>query len=135
MIKKTVILIPALFLAVILSGGCAHYSTDLNAFFGTGIEDLEKARAEGKEKVFPYSYDVAFEKVTEIMKKNKLTVYQSNKKEKYTVAMGFQKQIDTTRVGIFFEPVSDKETRITLSSLSSLALSKAEAVIFGGLGK
>jgi hypothetical protein len=135
MIKKTVILIPALLLTVILSGGCAHYSTDLNAFFGTGVRDLEKARAEGKEKVFPCSYDAAFEKVTEIMKKNKLTIYQSNKKEKYIVAMGFQKQIDTTRVGIFFEPVSDKETRITLSSLSSLALSKAEAIIFGDLGK
>ena len=135
MMKKIFISIPALLLLVLFTGGCAHYSTDLKAFFGTGIRDLEEARGEGKVKTFPYSYDVAFDKVSHILKKNKLKVYQSNKKENYIVAMGFHQQIDTTRVGIFFEPVSDNEIRITLSSLSSLALSKAEVIIFNGLEK
>ncbi|MFH1665323.1 MAG: hypothetical protein ABIA77_04155, partial [Candidatus Omnitrophota bacterium] len=68
-----------------------------------------------------------------IAKENKLTVYQSDKKAGYIVIMGFDKQVDTTRVGIFFDKVNDSRTKITLSSLSRSALSKASSIFFEGL--
>jgi hypothetical protein len=49
--------------------------------------------------------------------------------------MGFHKQTDTTRVGVFFNSLSGNETQITLSSLSDTALAKGAAIIFGGLEK
>jgi hypothetical protein len=133
--KKAIKPVLLTLLPLFLLGGCAYYSTDFNALIGTSIRDLEKARAEGKQGTFPFSYDTAFDKVTTILKNNGLTVFQTSREKRYIVAMGFPRQTDTTRVGIFFEPLSDNKTKITLSSLSSTALAKAEALIFGELGK
>jgi len=132
--KKTFTLVSILLLCAFVSAGCAHYSTDLGAITGTNIQDLEKARADGKVKTVALSYDAAFDKVTEILKSNNLTIFETNREKQYIVAMGFPKQIDTTRVGIFFESRTDGETKITLSSLSSTTLVKAEGIIFGELG-
>ena len=121
--------------AVFLLGGCAHYSTDFNALLGTNISDLKKARADGKVEIFPLTCDAAFDKVTMILENNRLVIFQANREKRYIVAMGFPKQTDTTRVGIFFESLPDNKTKITLSSLSSTALVKAGALIFGELQK
>jgi hypothetical protein len=135
MINKTSIAISVVLLVPLLLGGCAHFSSDAGALMGIGIQDLEKARKDGKIETFPIPFSVAFDEVTKILKDAKLTIYESSRKKKYIVAMGFHKQIDTTRVGIFFESISENRTRITLSSLSSSALDKADAVVFGGLTK
>ncbi|MGB2599609.1 MAG: hypothetical protein WBB86_08760 [Candidatus Omnitrophota bacterium] len=134
-IRKTITAIPVVLLASLLLSGCAHYSTDVGAFMGIGIQDLEKARKDGKVETFPIPFSVAFDEVTKILKDAKLTIYESSKKKGYIVAMGFHKQINTTRVGIFFESISENRTRITLSSLSSTALEEADAAVFGGLTK
>ncbi len=133
--KKTFTFVSILLLCAFVSAGCAHYSTNLGAITGTNIQDLEKARVDGKEKAVALSYDAAFDKVTDILQSNNLTIFEANKEKQYIVAMGFPKQIDTTRVGIFFEPQSDGGTKITLSSLSSTTLAKAEGIIFGELGE
>ncbi|MFC1480412.1 hypothetical protein ACFL5Y_03080 [Candidatus Omnitrophota bacterium] len=127
-ITKTIL---PLVLASFLFAGCASYN--LYSLAGTNIEDLEAARGQGKNKVFSLSYDTAFSKTTEILKNNGLIIFKSNRGKKYIVAMGFHKQTDTTRVGIFFDPLADGKTEITLSSLSSTALAKAVTIIFGGL--
>ena len=131
--KNIIITLLFVFVLVSLSAGCSYYSTDLKAFLGISIRDLEKARDHGNKQIFPMSFETAFGKVKEIIEVNNLTIYQINKKEGYIVAMGFPKQTNTTRVGIFLEPLSDNETEITLSSLSSTALEKATPIIFGGL--
>jgi hypothetical protein len=133
MLKRPLILVFALILFAAFSGGCAHFSADIGAFTGYGIKDLENARAEGKTKILLLSYDKAFEIITDILKKNNLKIYQSSKRKRYIVVIGFHKQVDTTRVGIFFDPISRNETKLTLSSLSSTALIKAEEVMFGSL--
>ncbi len=122
-----------LFLIIFLLGGCAHYSTDFKALIGTNVRDLEKARADGKKKTFPIPCDTAFDKVTAILENKGLTIFQTNRKKGYIIAMGFPKQTDTTRVGIFFEALPEGGTKITLSSLSSTALAKAVTLVFGGL--
>jgi hypothetical protein len=125
-------LVLTLFLAF-FAGGCANLSFDAGAFAGVEIKDLEKARAKGKEKVFRISYDAAFDRMMGIIKSNDLTAYQSNRKKGYIVVMGFPRQTDTTRVGMFFDDLGDGTTRITLSSLSTSCLIKAESIFFGGV--
>jgi hypothetical protein len=131
LMKKTTGLLLCLSLAVFLSGGCASFN--FQSLAGINISDLEQARADGKVKVVPLPYDAAFDKVMDIVKKNGLTAFRYNKKRGFIVAIGFPKQETTTRVGIFFEPVDENSTKITLSSLSNTALAKAQSIIFGGL--
>lgn len=133
--KITIALALSVLLTVSFASGCAHYSTNFKSLLGTNISDLEKMRSSGKTETVPLSYSDAFNKVTEILKNNELIIYQSNREKGYIVAMGFPKQTNTTRVGIFFESETDSSTKITLSSLSSTALVKAEGIIFGGFAK
>lgn len=122
-------------LMVFSLSGCASGSFNLQSLAAINIADLENARSEGVNKTFPLSYNDAFSAMTQKLKENKLTIFRSNIKEGYIVAIGFPKQETTTRVGIFFENLSEKSTKITLSSLSSSALEKAEIILFGGLSK
>jgi hypothetical protein len=119
--KNLIKLLLLVFIAVFLATGCASYYS------------LKQACATGRTEVFPYTYDTAFSKTKNVLKGNNLVIYRISKKSKFIVAMGFPRQVNTTRVGIFFEPLSDNETKITLSSLSSTALEKADKIIFGGL--
>ena len=130
--KNIFLLILLFFLGVSMGSGCAHYSADMNAVFARNIRDLEKARSSGKQMTVPLSRDDAFDKTIEILKNNDLTIYQRDRKKGYIVVMGLPKQVDTTRVGIFFESVENDQTKITLSSLSSTAVIRAASVIFGG---
>ena len=75
----------------------------------------------------------SFFSVRSKLENNGLKLHQVNEGKMYIVAMGFEKQVDTTRVGIFFEAEGDNKTRITLSSLSKNALSKAEKIVFDDL--
>jgi hypothetical protein len=113
--------------------GCAPSKYNLAALAGINVRDLEKARAEGVKQTFDISQKDAFERTIGILREEKLTVFQSDRKKGYIVAMGFKEQVDTTRVGIFFEEISDNSTEITLSTLSGTALPKAKKIIFGGL--
>ncbi len=126
----------SLFCSVVLlsTAGCANYSFDMNSLWGTSTLDLEKARTNGVDQTFDVPYDKLFAATIDTLKANKLVIFQQNVKKQYIVAMGFPKQTDTTRVGIFFTP-SEGKTTVTLSSLSSTALAKAKDMIFKGLEK
>jgi len=123
----------AVFISAALIAGCAHFSADMESLTATNITDLEKARAGGLSEDFAYSVDEAFSAVTALLNKEKLKIFLEDKKKGFIVALGFPRQTDTTRVGIFFEPLPSGGTRITLSSLSSSALERAGNMIFGGL--
>jgi len=117
---------------ILLLNGCVSYPT-FSGIFGMEVQDLEKAKENGRTKMVALSYDASFDKVLDILKENKLKTLQVNRKKGYIVAINFPKQTDTTRVGIFFEPKENGSTLITLSSLSTTALDKAENIIFPGL--
>ena len=123
------------FLFFCLLTGCAAGSFNLQSLSGVNIKDLALARAQGREETFPLSYKAAFARVENILKKNNLTVFRSNEEKRYIVTIGFRKQVDTTRVGIFFDPAGENSTKITLSCLSLTALEKANNIIFGQLKK
>ena len=131
--KRPAKMIALLLVSVLALGGCASSSYNLQSLAGVNMSDLEKARPSGKETVVSLPYPEAYGKIKAILEENKLTVFRESPKEKYIVAIGFPKQETTTRVGIFFDSLGEKETRITLSCLSSTCLSKAQNIIFGGL--
>jgi len=133
---------PSLALTVILvlgafslTGCVASAVPGLAGILGVNRADLEKARKNGITEEFPFSKVEAYYKVLDIIEDNGLVLFQQNLRGGYIVAMGFPKQTDTTRVGIFFERLPGKRTRITLSSLSSTALGRANNIIFGNLRK
>jgi hypothetical protein len=116
-------------------GGCSTSKYNLASLAGLNVRDLEKAKEQGVERTFNFDLDTAFNETLKVLNSEGLTIYQSNLKKGYIVAMGFKEQVDTTRIGIFFEAGSENSTKIILSSLSSTALVKAEKIIFGGLSK
>lgn len=135
---KNRFLLSPLFLVIVLFSlaGCSTYSivTDPIAdFIGTGLSDLQKARDKGLTRDYPIPYDEAFDRTVKTLKDDGFVSYQSDKKKGYIVFMGLPKQVNTTRVGVFFESIDANNTRITVSSLSSTALAKAGSIVFGGL--
>jgi hypothetical protein len=122
-----------LVISVALISGCAGFSTKVAVLSATNIADLEEARAEGLSRDFSYPAEEAFAKVTALLDREKIKIYLEDRKKGFIVALGFPRQTDTTRVGIFFEPLPSGGTRITLSSLSSSALERAGVMILDGL--
>jgi hypothetical protein len=122
----------AIFLSVQVSG-CASVKESVSDFFGFSISDLEKARATGLSRTYPLPYDTAFDKVVEVVKTAKVTVYKADRSRGVISIMDIPKQVDTTLVGVFVEAVDAANTKITISSLSSTALTKAGMIIFGGM--
>ena len=129
--KKTLIGLTLLIAISLLTAGCGSTKYNLAALAGMNIRDLEAVRSEGVTRTLNLSYEDTYNKIFEIAKKRKLTVYQSNLEKGYIVLIGFPKQETTTRVGVFFESISDNRTKITLSCLSSTCLLTAEAMILG----
>ena len=129
------LLVLSLTLFVLTTPGCASSKYNLPALAGMNISDLESAKDKGLAKTFGMSLDTAFDETLNILKAEQLTVFRSSKKKGYIIAMGFKEQVDTTRVGIFFETISADKTKITISCLSLTALPKAEKIVFGGLSK
>lgn len=127
----------AIFLAIVLSvfmvSGCSGAKYNLTSLAGANIRDLEAAKSSGISRTFNMEISECFQKTMSVLKNENLTVFLSSEKRGYIVAMGLYEQVDTTRIGIFFEKLSDNSTKITLSSLSQTALPKAEKIIFGGL--
>ena len=131
-IKGICYIIVVLFLSVQASG-CASIKEPVSDFFGFGISDLEKARETGLSRVYPLPYDTAFDKAVEAAKACKVTVYKADRKRGVITIMDIPKQVDTTFAGIFVEAVDAANTKITISSLSATALTKAGMIIFGGM--
>ena len=131
-IKGVCYIAAVLFLSVQASG-CASIKESVTDFFGFSISDLEKARENGLTKVYALPYDTAFDKAVEAAKTARVTVYKADRARGVITLMDIPKQVDTTFVGVFLEAVDASNTKITISSLSDLALRKAGMIIFGGI--
>ncbi|MFH1798431.1 MAG: hypothetical protein ABH844_03695 [Candidatus Omnitrophota bacterium] len=119
---------------LILSNGCVSSNCfQMKSLTASNIKDLKDAKAFGEEKTIALPPKEAYDAVMKIAKSNGLTVYQKSKKKGYLVVIGFVKQVNTTRVGIFFERAPENKTRVTLSSLSKATLQKAKTIIFDKL--
>jgi len=135
--KHVSYILVSVFVSSVLLGGCAQFPftcLNLTPLVGFNVQDLRQAaRENGREKVVSMPYETAFYKTISILKTHNLTIYQNNIRGRYIVAMNFTKQVNTTRLGVFFESVDKNKTKITLGSLSTGVLQKGEEIIFKGL--
>jgi hypothetical protein len=129
------IILAAVMLSFALYGSGCSANYNLRALAGTNVRDLEAAKSSGKTRTFSMSYSDTYDKTLRVLSDNKLTVYGENRNKGLIIAMGFTKQVNTTRVGIFLTSVDESSTQVTISSLSATCLDKAAGVIFGGLEK
>ncbi|HSV43021.1 MAG TPA: hypothetical protein VLJ10_00560, partial [Candidatus Bathyarchaeia archaeon] len=113
---------------------------------------LNARRAHGETKVFTCSVNDAYDTVLELTrpfgekeyanlseveaaeksKKEKppFVLFQQNAQRRWMVVMGVPQAVDTTEVGIFFDSMSEEQTKIVVVSLSSRAQATAAAIIF-----
>ncbi len=130
--RKKLISLFILSSAFIIFSGCTGAKYNLSSLFGRNLRDL---RAEENNvialRVESTSPEV-FQEILLLADENDLVVYQKSLNRGFIVLMGFERQIDTTRVGVFF--TEDNGTvNIELRSLSSAALRKAEKMLFDNL--
>jgi len=127
---KILCLLSSVLLFAFTISGCASYPRTIDGLMAKNIYDLEKARKNGIQKVYDVPMDEAINREAVFLEAQGLTVFEKNTNKGYLVVMGFKKQVDTTRVGVFFEPHGEGKTLVTISSLSDSALKKAEKIMF-----
>ena len=110
--------------------GCATNSNIIGSIMGTNIEDLRASISNGTAKTYNLSYSDIYNKMLQVTDDEGLKVYQSSFQDGYIIVINLPKQIDTTRIGIFFDNTTDSKTTVTLTSLSPTALSQAEEIFF-----
>ena len=132
--KRFSLIVISISLILSFAAGCSP-NYNLASFGGVNISDLEAAKPQGKSRLFNASYDYLYDRVLQIVKNNKLYIFRQSKPKGYIVVMDFKKQVNTTRVGIFFDSINESTTKITITSLSPTALPKATGMIFGELTK
>jgi len=102
----------------VTGSGCAHLKEAGRRIWGSSIAHLEAARADGEVLDVALGRDAAFERIEKALAEGGATVYLKDPKKAYLAAMGFTGHVDTTQVGIFFEPRAQDATRIEVASLS-----------------
>ena len=112
----------------LFASGCATNSNIIGSFIGKNIEDLKANIPNGISKTYDQSYADVYNSILTIASDEGFKVYQSSFKDGYIVVITLPKQIDTTRIGIFFDSITDSKTTVTLSSLSPTALAQAEKI-------
>jgi len=106
---------------------------------GVSIKSLKEEQIGGESKVFNYDYNFCYEKTLEVLREMGVYVFQKNKGEHYIVAMNFdkifKKCINTTEVGIFFEEMENKRTKIDITCGNLHLVKFASEEIFSRLKK
>jgi signal recognition particle GTPase len=113
-----------IFAAIILAlaaAGCGHVSEFSKTVWGSSTRALEQARVNGLAKTYDCSVDRCYDEVIKIVQEAEYTVFIDNKHKATIVVMGIPGSVNTTEVGIFFTDVTDNQTKIYVSSLSSNA--------------
>jgi hypothetical protein len=122
-------IISCLFLCLILTG-CGHAIEFSKTIWGSSTRALEEARVNGIIKTYDCSLSRCYDEVLKAAQDAQYTVFINNKAKATIVVMGIKGSVDTTEVGIFFSDISDTQTKIYISSLSSNAKRTVAHTVF-----
>ena len=106
---------------VLSVAGCGHATEFSKTVWGSSTRALEEARVNGIIKTYDCAVDRCYDEVLKIVEEAGYTVFIGNKRKATIVLMGIPGSVITTEVGVFFSDVSDAQTKIYVSSLSSNA--------------
>jgi len=101
--------------------------------WGSSTRALENARDRAITKTYDKSYWDSVRSAIAVVGKNHWVIYAKDEVKGYLVIMGVKGCVDTTEIGIFFDELSDAQTRIEVASLSTNAKRKVSKVLFHGL--
>ncbi len=122
-----------IFLAIIVllaAAGCGHVSEFSKTIWGSSTRALEEARVNGIVKTYDCPVNRCYDEVIKIIEETEYTLFIDNKRKATIVVMGIPGSVNTTEVGIFFSDISDAQTKIYVSSLSSNAKRTVAHTIF-----
>ena len=101
--------------------------------WGSSTRALEQARDKAITKTYNKSYWDCVRSAIDVMNKKKWVIFKKDEIKGYMVVMGIPGSVNTTEIGIFFDELSDNQTRIEISSLSTNAKRKVAKNLFHGL--
>jgi len=101
--------------------------------WGSSTRALERARDKAITKTYDKPYWDCVRSSKAVMTKNKWVIFKKDETKGYMVVMGVKGCVNTTEIGVFFVELSDHQTRIEISSLSTNAKRKVSQGLFHGL--
>jgi len=132
-------------LAVTLLSGCARLKETGKVLWGSSTKALEEQRSTATTKTYRCFFPECFDAVASILEENEYTIFIQSSKKKLIVVMNTAQKfppnedgeagVNTTEIGIFFEPLQLKEIRVEVVSLSTSAQEAASEKIFSALDK
>jgi hypothetical protein len=122
--------IASVLLISFLMAGCGHICEFSKTVWGSSTRALEKARVNGIIKTYDCTVSRCYDEALKAAQDAEYTIFINNKRKATIVVMGIQGSVDTTEVGIFFSDISDRQTKIYISSLSSNAKRTVAQAIF-----
>ena len=123
-------------ITVCLFSSCAAWDNTVEGgktIWGSSTRALEQARDRAITKTYDKSYWDCMRSATAVVAKKHWVMFKKDEIKGYMVVMGVKGCVDTTEIGIFFEELSDHQTRIEISSLSTNAKRKVAKGLFHGL--
>lgn len=118
---------------VTLLYGCAQTTEFSKTIWGSSTRALEQARVNALVRIYDRPLARCYDEVIKAAEELKFKIFIKSKPKATIVLMGIKGAVDTTEVGVFFSEVSDNQTKIYISSLSSNAKRIVAAHIFGHL--
>ncbi len=123
---------PIVLSLVILFVGCSPLEIG-KTIWGSSTRALEEARANALTRTYDKGYWDCVKEALNVINKNGYTIFKKDEVKGYIVLMGIHGAVNTTEVGVFFVELSDTQTRIELSSLSTNAKRIIGKALFHGL--
>ena len=123
-------------LGLIILTGCAQTSETAKVLWGSSTRALEKERnGNAATETFSCSFGECYEAVLKVAQEEEWAVFINDRAQRHMFIMGIKGSVDTTEVGIFFDPQSQSDTKIDITSLSSSARQKVSERLFSQLRK
>ena len=101
--------------------------------WGSSTRALEQARDKAITKTYNKSYWDCVRSAIAVVNKKQWVIFKKDEIKGYMVVMGVKGCVNTTEIGIFFDVLSDNQTRVEISSLSTNDKRKVAKGLFHGL--
>ncbi len=98
---------------------------------------VDQGFGQARDKAITKTYDKPYwdcvRSAIAVVHKKHWVIFKKDEIKGYMVVMGVKGSVNTTEIGIFFDELSDTQTRIEISSLSTNAKRKVAKALFHGL--
>ncbi len=144
--------------------GCSGIKEEAKLLWGSSTKALEQQRRQAVIETFACPWEQCFTTVVQYangevlqradenhvdflntrpsdeatlkaVKTTNLEIFLQDRERKIIVVMGVPGSVQTTEVGVFFTPIDATQTRIEITSLSTLAKMRVADIVFSYLGQ